>query len=757
MPRPVVCFVLAFGAGLVAGLVRFPVLPVAVGCLATAMLLRRSDAVTYPIGLGLGLLHGGLATAAVNQSCATALPRGPLGLMVRLLENGRSGLVQSRPLELDCRGVITLRWPDATPRAAGSVVTVTGRWITRGNGPPDRDGLLVVRDVGPGSGRPRGAPALRGWVTATAERLFGTRAPMVEALVLGRRGGIAPELRDAFTRSGLVHLLSISGFHVGLLATWLYLTLRMLRLGREPAMVIAAGTSVAYVAFLGWPAPAARAATLGVLLAAGVLRQRRVEPTSLLAASCLGVLLVDPWSVVDLGGWLSAAALWGATTFSRWGEHALGPHRARRMFFASIGATLATAPLTAAAFGTVAIAGIALNFLAIPLAAVAVPGVLLSLLVAPLAPAVAEALAGGTGLALAGVEALAWLGARIPGGALVAEAGPGAALPWLAVLGVACWIAGDWNPPRQAIRRAAWGLAAGLWIALVVGQVSGLGSATPGLTLHFLNVGQGDAAVLRTPGGHWVVVDAGPVDRRGDAGSRVVAPFLIRAGARSVSVLVASHAHADHLGGVGAVLDRMVVETVLEPAVPVADSLYLGFLDRVDAEGSRWVPARASGRWMLDSVSFRVLHPDTTWPRWGEDLNEDSVVLLVEYRRFRVLFTGDAGLPVEARLRGQVGSVDLLKAGHHGSRTATGVEWLEELAPRAAVISVGQNRYGHPSAVTLRRLAEAGVPVWRTDREGTVSVWTDGYAVRLRGRDRDEHYQIPQRRREPPAGFRRMW
>ena len=147
---------------------------------------------------------------------------------------------------------------------------------------------------------------------------------MIDALILGRRGGIDPELQDQFAWSGLVHLLSISGFHVGLITAWVLLLGRVSGLSRSRAFTLAAAASVGYVAFLGWPAPATRAAALAVVIARCRVRQRHVQATPLLSATCLIVLLVDPWAILDLGGWLSAAALWGAATFSRWSDRALG-------------------------------------------------------------------------------------------------------------------------------------------------------------------------------------------------------------------------------------------------------------------------------------------------------------------------------------------------------------------------------------------------------------------------------------------------
>ncbi|HEX5632102.1 MAG TPA: ComEC/Rec2 family competence protein, partial [Gemmatimonadales bacterium] len=280
----------------------------------------------------------------------------------------------------------------------------------------------------------------------------------------------------------------------------------------------------------------------------------------------------------------------------------------------------------------------------------------------------------------------------------------------------------------------AWGVAAALWGVLLLPLLRPSLGRGPGLTLHFLDVGQGDAAVVVTPGGRAVVVDAGPRDERYDAGRRVVVPFLERAGIRRVEALVVSHGHADHVGGAPSLLARIPVTAAVEPAAPATEEAYLAFLDVLGRSDGQWVPARPGLEFTLDSVRFRVLHPDPAWPGWGLDVNDDSVILLVEYGAFRALFAGDAGEAAERVLRGRIGPVQVLKVGHHGSRTSSSVPWLRELAPRLAVVSVGTNRYGHPAPDVLDRLGAHRAVVWRTDQEGTISVRTDGRRVIAAGR-----------------------
>lgn len=732
-----------FGAGIHAGLSAFPALPLIGALAAVSALLHRTRFAFVPWAVTAGVLIGRTTRQLDAARCASRIPSGPVAVEAQVAGSLPGDRMTVRPIGAGCRGSVTVRWRSSGPVQRGNVIRIQGRWVAA----PDRggptDGLLLaeqVRTVRPAAG-PR-APSVEDRLVAQIARLYGGRAPMVEALLLGRRGELDREVSAAFARSGLVHLLSISGFHVGVIAGWVFLLLRVIRTSRHLARVGAVFLATGYVGFLGFPPPATRAAALVALLALAGTRQRRVQPESLLAVCCLAMLVIDPWAIHQLGAWLSVSAIWGVTRFTRWSDRQLSRSWPVRTAVASIGATLATAPLTAGVLGQVALVGIALNFAAIPLAGLAVPGAFGSLMLAPVWPPAGEALAAGTGLALAGLERLALFGAWIPWGAVVTVPGVPAALPWLGVLTAVLWVVGRRLPRRAAAQRLLLVVTGALWMTLLPGWRPDLGAAEPGLTLYQLQVGQGDATAIRTPAGRWVLVDAGPISREYDAGRQVVVPFLTRHGARRIEYLIASHAHADHIGGAGSLLERFPVGMVLDPAVPVGDSLYLALLDRTAATGAAWRPVRAGERWELDGVRFEVLHPDTSWAGWREDLNEDSVVLLVEFGGFRALLAGDAGAPVERLLRSRVGDVDLLKVGHHGSAGATGVAWLEELAPELAILSLGRNRYGHPAPATLRRLMASGASVWRTDRDGTVTVWTDGQQWRASSRSRRETSQL---------------
>ncbi len=403
-------------------------------------------------------------------------------------------------------------------------------------------------------------------------------------------------------------------------------------------------------------------------------------------------------------------------------------------------ATLLTAPITAFAFGTVAPIGVLANLVAIPLAGVAVPGLVLSLVASWVAPPLAPSLAAGSGLGLALLDLVARGAAAVPGGHVIMVAGWRAAGVWLAVVGVAWWL---WNCPRRPwLFAARIAFASTVFLSTSLLDVVSL-DACRCLTVFFLDVGQGDAALLRTPAGRWIEIDGGPRTPLGDAGQRIVIPFLRRARA-SLAVVVATHGDADHLGGLPAVIGAFPPRLVLEPGEPLGRPLYLEFLAAVEASGARYRAARAGDRIELDGVTLDVLSPDSAWLALPLEVNEHGVVLRVSYGAERLLFQADAGLPVEAQLAGRVGRVEVLKVGHHGSRSATSDAWLDELQPHAAVISVGRrNNYGHPAPEVVERLAQHGIRVFRTDRDGTITFTTDGTSEKAEVRDQRSAFRVP--------------
>jgi competence protein ComEC len=628
----------------------------------------------------------------------------------------QGGVVAGDVERAGCGGEITLRWPEEKPAAGGTTWLVAGPWL----GDAGR-GILRVRRARLLDAQRRGRGGLRDRIARRSAVLFGSRAPLVDALVIDRRSDLPPTVRERYAQAGLAHLLCISGLHVGFVAAWLTLLLRRTGLAPRPRTIAGLLLVFAYLWLLGFPGPATRAGVMFVVHGIARLRQRVVAPRGAIALAAWVVLLADPWALHSAGAWLSiaavAAVIWASRNVTR------GP-RWVRLLAPATAATLATAPITAFAFGTVALVGVVANLIAIPLGAIAVPGAMLALALSTLWHGLGALLAAGAGLMLALLDGVAALAAAVPGGHVIAEPGWPAAMSWSAVLATAWWL---YHSPRRR-----WLLAARIGFVACLAIWATLLDVTPRdrdgvLTVHFLDVGQGDAALLRSPAGQWVLIDGGPRTPVTDAGRRVVIPFLRHQGARALAAVIATHGDADHLGGLPAVIEAFPPRLVLEPGEPLGRPLYLEWLADVDLSGGEWHPARAGDRLELDGVTIEVLSPDSAWLAQPVDVNEHGVVVLVTFGATRVLFQADAGLPVEGRLAGRVGHVDVLKVGHHGSRSATSDAWLDELTPAEAVISVGaHNDYGHPAPEVVARLVQHHIAVARTDQLGTITFTSDG-------------------------------
>jgi len=765
--RPLVAALLAYLTGLVLSL-RFvpPLLPALVLVLATLLLLWRHGSprrarTPRPVSLLLlglfvlaGAVVGALARLDLDADCRALLPddrqviaRGLLGAESRPAATGgpRSpSLPLLRPVlqgGAKCGGEIRVRLPDGgDPLEIGTPITLHGRWrtstFTTTDGPWPRDarfrGYLAVDSVSVESRRERGGPSLlglRGSADRSLHSLFPRHAVLVEALLLGRREYLDAETRERFSRAGLSHLLAISGMHVGLLAGALLLVASAIRLPRKKAVVATLAVIWVYLAVIGASSSALRAGTMITLGLGALLLQRPGAPSTIVAAAAFAITALRPLAILDPGFQLSFAGVLGLL-FLRRPLLALAPDtfvaRGWRRALAdgvAVGAAafLTTAPIVAHHFGIVAPVSIVAGIPAVPLMTLGVVGALAALVLSPLLPPLAAVVADGAGLSLDLLDRLAALAAAVPLGN--AEVGPPPWGKWTAAAFVGIGTSSLVPFMSTRVRRCiAIGSAA---LSLIVWPLAPrLGPG--GLEIHFLDVGQGDAVAIRTPGDRWVLVDAGPADARFDAGQRRVVPFLRGEGARRVEVMVLTHPHLDHIGGARAVLDAFPVGRVVDPGYPVGSEPYLDLLARIEHSGTRWVEARSGRSFVLDEVRFEMLWPDPETLDATEDANQISVVLRVSYGGFALILPGDAGAGVEHLLVDRHGTdlrAQVLKLGHHGSSTSSSDAWLDAISPQLAVISAGRNnRFGHPARDVMERVFRRGIAVGRTDQEGTVSV-----------------------------------
>ena len=574
--------------------------------------------------------------------------------------------------------------------------------------------------VGRRGGLGRLADRLRGHLEETvAPGLGGERYAVLAGVVLGADEGLSDELREAFRASGLYHLLAVSGQNVAfiafgvLAAAWLAGIPRWLG---EIAVLTAIG---GYVLAVGWQPSVVRAGVAGAVASLAWLLARPRDRWYMLLLGALVLLVWNPYSLLEPGFQLSFAAV--AAIFVvvprllRLLEGYPLPRPAAILVAVAAACGTITAPILWLHFGAVPVYSVPANALGGPAMAPLLGLGLIASAIEPLSPGAAAALGWVNGWFAAYLAACARLVGTLPG----AQVTSGTALVALAALSVVAAAA-----VRLDRRARRWLLAAAA-VAGIVG-VAWFLAPTPappppqGLRVTFLDVGQGDATLLQVAEGS-VLVDQGAPE----AG---VAEQLRRLGVRRLAMLVLTHPQRDHIGGAAEVIDRFQVDLVLDPGIPAQSSDARAALVAARKRGVRVVLTRAGAVYRLGRLRLQVLWPDGPG-RPDDDPNEHAIVLLASYGEVDAFLPADAESSVTFALRPP--PVEILKVAHHGSSDPLLPALLRRLRPEVAVLSAGEdNAYGHPAPSTLAALA--GVRVYRTDRNGRVTLESDGRVVSVR-------------------------
>lgn len=247
-----------------------------------------------------------------------------------------------------------------------------------------------------------------------------------------------------------------------------------------------------------------------------------------------------------------------------------------------------------------------------------------------------------------------------------------------------------------------------------------------GLTVRMLDIGQGDAFLLEKDG-KFVMIDTGDIEHR----DQIVA-LLHKYQVKEISKIIITHPHADHLGGMNAIFKNFKVDAIYDDGMPANTGSYKNYLQQIKSRKIPYHVLKAGDELdFFDDVKFHVLGPVSVIKdqKGNSDFNNNSIVGRLTYGNFSMLFTGDAEKEEEATILKKGGTLksDVLKVGHHGSRTSSSPAFLKAVSPKDAFISCGQgNDYGHPHKVTLQKLEKAKINIYRTDRNGTVTLTTDG-------------------------------
>ncbi|QVQ27626.1 DNA internalization-related competence protein ComEC/Rec2 [Achromobacter deleyi] len=657
----------------------------------------------------------------------------------------RMALVLRRP-----QGLLNPAGPDAQGRMFADNVRATG--TVRGQ--PD---LLADRPwATPGIAIERARHHVReGMRAALGPQRY---APVLVALAIGDQAGVARDDWRIFNRSGITHLVSISGMHVtsiagiaGLLASAIWRRLRWRGAGlaeRLPARIaggaVAAAVALLYCLLAGWGVPARRTFFMLSVVLAAVMSRLPLSAGRVLACAAAVVVALDPWAPVSPGFWLSFGAVAVLLRIADapfdasagWRERWLA--RLAQATRLQLMVTVGLMPLLAFLVHQVSLGSPLANAVAIPSVTFIVTPLALLCAALSAVPGAegAAAIAGRIGLAAFDLTMapVAWVGNASWASVPVAAAG----WPWLLL----------------AVAGMVWALQARGWPGRHLGWACMLpllfwrpDRPEPGYwRMSAMDVGQGSSILVETAS-QSLLFDAGPRSYGGsDAGERVVAPFLQARGIGRLDVLVLSHADTDHVGGTRAVL----------AAAPVARSHAAfdlpAFLRRdarmwPDAGNAQPVLPQEMKRcergwsWEADGVSFTFLHPAPGGSPRGEDRNADSCVLRVEGLRHSLLLTGDIGVAQERELVAEgLAPTDVVLAPHHGSASSSGRELVAAVGAAHAIAQAGHlNRFRHPARAVELRWTRAGTRFWRSDRDGAVMAESgpgglDVWAQRDRGR-----------------------
>jgi competence protein ComEC len=735
---------------------------------ATARLPRLA-----PLAAGLlllGALIGAWRLDAIDRSAERAGPAGAaLEGRAVVLEAPRPSLFGStavlrmesgraRGTRVLARADGELRWPDGGE--VGTIVALRGS-VER----PDRgesfDWRAHLRRRGiayeveldrlRGTGERRGG--LAGAIDSMRRRgehaleagLPGDRAALARGMVLGQDERIDRLEREDFQRSGLAHVLAVSGQNVMLLSLLALPFLRAARAGPRARVLVPLALIAVYVPLAGAGPSLQRAGVMGaaglVALAAGRASSRWYA----LGLAAAVTLALNPRAAGEPGWQLSFAAVVGILLLATPIERALSglPRILAKGVAITLAATLATAPLMAHHFETFSLAGLAANVVALPLVA---PIMWIGMVQVALAQLAALVPAAGLGIGPLGALDGIVLGllqrvvrafAAAPGASielpLRSPLAVVAAYGLLAAAALAVARTARRNEPRarsaaaglrRLPRRGRAALAAGCAALVALAWTSATAAPPPERpTVRFLDVGQGDATLIQDGAGASVLFDGGPPEAR-------VYRLLREAGVDRLDLMVATHKSRDHTGGLPEVLERIPTRLLAENGDGARDPDFRALLATARERGVRAVPARAGQTLRVGRLRIEILGPPPLAPGESppEDPNPRGVAAIVSAGEFDVWLSADA--ESDAILNYPLRPVEAMKVSHHGSDDPGLPELLDRLRPQVAAIEVGEgNTYGHPTRETLKALHGAVPHVYRTDEDGTITLTADGEAM----------------------------
>ena len=554
-------------------------------------------------------------------------------------------------------------------------------------------------------------------------------AGILNGFIFGGYTGIKSEIVKAYAATGIIHILSVSGTHIALVGgilTWLGTTIGL----RRYTGILACAGVLFYAVISGLSPPVVRSAIMGMLAFLAIWAGREKDSPTAFALAVIGMLSYEPSLIFDISFQLSFGATAGLLfLYPKLYHHIKLPKFIGGALAVTIAAQLGVLPFIAWYFSSLSLSSLIANMIVVPIVEFVVVMGLAGVMLGTVMYFAGQAVFVLCSLILGIVNSMVLLLAELPGGYITIPSGN--LYSGLIYYVVLAWIFGflpkKMLQPQQIIARwprQSMLALGGMFICLTVYCLW-----PQPVYVHFIDVGQGDATLITTPHRHALLIDAGGSmgSSNFDVGERVVVPYLKHYGIKKLDYLILTHGHQDHAGGAAGVANNLTVKNIL-----LSRETFTGSVEnliRVHPAGI--VPVYEGQSIMLDGVKLVAVHAIS--PHKATPGNEVSCVFRVEYRQRSFLVTGDLDADGEEEMLAKpLGRVDVLKVGHHGSKSSSTARFLQALSPEYAIISVGyNNRFGHPHAETLKRLSQCNIKVLRTDQQGAIIAQTDGVQLTI--------------------------